>query len=212
MRAKLFSLLLLVSTLMVGCATRQPFDYPYPAPAASKAGSGSLAIQAVVDHRGGSNELDKVLFIPSGLDRIVDREVESTGRFANTVQLTNGVARGNEDFLLDVTLRKLEWEIPNHDQMVGIVFGLSLVTGGVGGVIYGSTSTDVMGHAQIAFKLSRPSTGKVLLEREYTGDVQRRVTKFNCDTPKTGRRLAGAAVRNVMEQFNRDLDNLVLNQ
>ena len=67
MRVKLFSLLLLVSTLVVGCATRQPFVYPYPAQAAHAANNGgSVAIQPVIDRRGGPSELDKVLFIPAG--------------------------------------------------------------------------------------------------------------------------------------------------
>src|SRR5947199_7504037 len=87
MRVKLFSFLLLVSTLVVGCATRQPFVYPYPAQAAHAANNGgSVAIQPVIDRRGGPSELDKVLFIPAGLDEIVAREVESTGRFSHIVQ------------------------------------------------------------------------------------------------------------------------------
>lgn len=210
MRIKLFSLLLLVSTLVVGCATRQPFVYSYPTPAAHKADSPSLAVGPVIDQRGQSNELDKILYIPRGLDEIVAREVESTGSFAHAASLTNGMARANEDFLLNVKLNKLEWEIPNHAQMVGIVFTLSLFTGGIGGIIYGCTSTEILGHAQIDFKLSKPSTGNVLLERQYTGEVKETVTKLSCDTPGTGRVLAGKAVKQIMEQFKGDLNNLAL--
>jgi hypothetical protein len=198
--------------LMVGCATRQPFVYSYPPlQKDAPANLGTVAIEPTKDLRTTTNELDQVLFLPQGLDQIVAREIESTGRFARIVSLTNGVARGNDDLLLDVKLNRLTWEIPRHSQIVGTVFVISLFTGGIGGIIYGSTSTDVLGHAELSFKLSNPSKSRVLLEGRYTGDIQEKVTKLSCDTPGTGRTIAGKAVKLAMEQFKSDLNHLTLN-
>jgi len=202
-------ILLAAVGLLTGCVTRQPFTYNYP-PKSNVTGSASLAALPATDRRAGTNELDKVLFIPSGLDEIFIREIRSTGKFADVVRV-NPLAPG-KDFLLEASLLQLDWEIPKHDQMVGTAFGVSLLTGGVGGIIYGSTKTTIFGRAQIAFKVSNPVNNRIILEKQYSSEVSERVAKLNCDTPAAGRRLAGLAVKAVMDQFKQDLNKTPLDQ
>lgn len=210
MRAIIFTLLATVS-LLTGCSTtREPFTYTYPPKSDHVTNVVSLIVLPAKDLRAKTNELDQVLFIPSGLDEIVIHEMESTGKFAKVVKADQQAP--DNGFLLEANLLELNWDIPNHGQMEGTAFGLSLLTGGVGGIIYGSTKTTVYGHAQIAFKFSNLASNHIILEKQYSGEATNVVAKFNCDTPATGRRIAGEAVKVIIDQFKHDLSRALLDQ
>jgi len=55
--------------------------------------------------------------------------------------------RGPAELRLKTELKRLEWEVPNYNSIIGNTFLLSLFTGGIGGGIYISTSTSVNGFA-----------------------------------------------------------------
>lgn len=209
MRATILTLVA-TAAFLTGCATRQPFPYEYVTHSTSVTGTSSLAVGPTTDGRRSTSDLDKLLFIPSGLDEIIVREIQSTGKFAEVVNFAP--KSPGKDFLLEATLQQLVWEVPKYDQLLGTAFGVSFLTGGVGGVIYGSTKTPVIGRAQIAFKLSKPANNRVVLEKQYSGVVSEKLAKFNCDMPGTKRRMASLAIRRIMDQFKQDLKNATLDQ
>ncbi len=209
MKAKILSLVLL-AVLLAGCATRKPSVYEFPPRTPPADGAKSLGALPATSERYASNDLDKILNIPQGLDEVVLKEMESTGRFSYAIPVTKlGASKDSTDFVLHVTLKQLDWEIPDRDAINGTTFGVTVATGAIGGLVYGSTSTEVKGRATMALKLTN-SKGWVVLNKEYSGRADMKVAKMNCDTPATGRKVAGKAVKDIMDQFKKDLSQVNL--
>ena len=199
-----FSGLLLVGLVFLssGCISQKPL--PYAVIPENLAASGpALTIVPVVDKRGVTNELDSVLRIPECVEEVLASEMEGLGMFQSVARTSASGATGESGYRLAVTLDRLEWEIPGHDRIVGTAFGLSLATGGIGGLIYGSTGTEVLGHAALTVRLT--SEGRVILEKSYTGTAQEKKAKMKSDTPATGRELAAKAVASAIGQLKADL-------
>jgi ribulose kinase len=88
---------------------------------------------------------------------------------------------------------------------VGTAFAVSLLTGGIGGIAYGASGTDVFGFAAVRVKLIDVRQGRVVLEREYEASAKDNRSKFNCDTPATYREMAAGAFKQVIEDLKEDL-------
>jgi hypothetical protein len=101
-------------------------------------------------------------------------------------------------------LGKLEWLVPGYQAMLKKVFATSFLTGGIGGLAYGSTSTPVEGHASLQIAVSRE--GREILQREYIGTHQETTVKLKCDTMETKSRVAGSALSAAIDKLLADLD------
>ena len=194
-----------------GCISQKPL--PYAAIQKNLAPSGpALTILPVEDRRGAQGDLsaeersstlgdlDKVAKIPECVEEVLATEMEGLGMFQSVSRRS---ASSGSDYTLAVGLDRLEWEVPNHDRMVGTAMGISLLTGGIGGLIYGSTDAEVLGHATLTMQLR--SGEMVILDKNYSGTAKETKAKMNSDTPGTGREMAAKALAVVMGQLKTDL-------
>lgn len=109
-----------------------------------------------------------------------------------------------QDLEIRGTLVKLEWFVPGYQAMLKKVFATSFLTGGLGGLAYGSTSTPVEGHASLKIAVLRG--GREVLNREYVGMHQETIAKLKCDTMETKARVAGSALSDAVDKLLADLD------
>lgn len=210
-----FPILLLVvfaALGFVGCASQKPLPFPHSTPRAAVSTGPVLALSPTQDQRATKDNMDKVLALPSCIDPVLLKELGEAGFFREVEvkkSTTSDGGGGGSDYSVQGTLTELAWEVPNYEKKVGTAAAVSFLTGGVGGVIYGSTGTDVNGRAKVHFKVSRKGLSDPVLDKDYSGSVTERKAKFSCDTPSTYREIAAKALRKVIDQFKADLESLL---
>jgi uncharacterized protein YceK len=200
-------LMLLFAIGLTGCASIEPLPFAFSPPQVAHPGAPALTLSQTEDHRNGKDDMDKVLDLPKCFDTVITKELGESGMFSKVELKTSST--NEADYVLRCTLNKLEWEVPNYDRMVGTTFVLSIFTGGIGGVAYASTQTDVIGRAKMRFIVSRKDQSDILLDREYCGTVTERKAKLSCDFPSTYREVAAMAFRQVFDQFKTDMGRIV---
>ena len=197
----------LLALTVSGCVTKQPLPFEYSAARPAQAGGSHLTLAPMKDGRTAKNTMDKVLDVPACIDTALERELNNSGLFQQVELKSDPKQSGG--LLLQTSLNELAWEVPNYKSIVGTAFTVSLLTGGIGGMAYGSTETDVYGHAKVRFILSQEGSPEILLDREYSANSKARKAKLNCDTPATYREMAAKALRDVYNQFKADLDKIL---
>ena len=115
-----------------------------------------------------------------------------------------------EILFIHSTLKQLDWEVPKHDSLVAKTFALSFLTGGIGGLAYGSTSISVYGHVKLQCRVEAQPSGGVLIDREYQGEAVESRAKLACDVPDTRRAIVAAALRDAVQKFVKDLESISL--
>lgn len=195
-----------LSLLCVGCVSQKPLPFQFSTLQSSPASAPKLLISPVTDQRSKKDTMDKVIEIPAALDVVLVKELQNVGLFSS---VTNPSSNFPKSYQIQTVLKDLRWEVPNYNRTVGTTFAISLLTGGIGGIAYGSTGIDVLGHAKMQFTLT-DSKKKLLLDREYDATFTERKAKLNCDTPDTYREVAAGALKNVIEKLTVDLRELQL--
>jgi hypothetical protein len=178
-----------------GCATQRPaiaLPYEFPATGSPAAGLPTARVTTVTDHRE-DRTLDPLLSDkPVELvQKAIEAELAAKGVYAFT-------SSGNESaFAIHIAadLREMSWAVPNHSKMVKTAFWTSFLTGGIGGLAYGSTDTPVFGRAVVHLKLTEPSTGRVVLDQAFDAVHEERMAKLKCDLPQTRARMMAAALK-----------------
>jgi hypothetical protein len=189
------TILLLVTS---GCLSQKPL--PYAAVSRNVVPTGPrLQVLPVEDKRLAKDELDKLLEIPKCVEQALVAEMEGVGLFQS---VANG-SPGGTGYTLRVVLEDFRWEVPKYDALVGKAFGISIATGGLGGLIYGSTDTPVLGHTTMLVVLSSPQSE--LINKRYVGRVEEERAKLNCDTASTRREMAAKGLADAIRQFKADV-------
>ena len=212
-------LFILLSLLFVGCATKSEFLYDYPKITQNNPSGLIVACEKLKDKREKPCEIDEIYEADpiEEIGRIIQQEIMSTGLFANVIHMSEVVEekddhRSNEtaDLLVSAELLEINWEVPDYDDMVGKTLGISVFTGGIGGMIYGSTETEVYGDAKIRIKVIDLHSKKTLLENVYEGHHEEKMKKLKCDTPTTKAQMIGDAIEAAMKKFKEDLYQTVM--
>jgi hypothetical protein len=187
-----------------GCATKPPvISLPYEMPATSMgsnvASASGAEIDIVQDTRA-DRSLDMFLSErPSDLlRRALAAELISTGVFPTVAPEAS--ASSPSRFIIEVNLCDVSWAVPNHDRMVKTAFWTSFLTGGIGGIAYGSTDTPVYGHAVVSLKLWDRVNGKVLLEQTFDATHEEHKAKLACDTLQTRAQVMALALKDVLNK------------
>ncbi len=211
MKKLIFAVFFLV--FISGCATKSQFTYD-PIVAPETTGTIVAVMTPVVDSRQDEKEIDKFYENDPAqeVQLILLKELMSTGLFKEVVAVENISDEPDAEFFIEPTMYKLEWMVPGHDAMVTKAFVTSMLTGGVGGVIYGSTKTDVFGETNLHLKITEAKTGNVLLEKNYTGKHQEKMAKISCDTPGTRTMMVGKSLKFAVEEIKNDLGELLGDQ
>ncbi len=216
-RLKKWLLPVLFLSFLSGCAS-VPLQYEHPTSSKSSTTELRVALTYPVDQRPDKEAIDSVLQKNpvDDLSKIMVEEVESMGLFKEVVPIAKEmpidkvpeVCR-DADLVMDSCLKKLSWEVPDYEQKQAAAFVSGFAFGIVGGMIYGMTKTDVYGNANLRVTLVRQSTGETLIDKDYVVHIADNVAKINCDTPEMRSKMAGKAIKAVMEKLKADLANTV---
>ena len=190
--------------VLPGCVSRMPIPYDYSATQPPRAHAPALTVHTI-DLRTAKSDLDKVIHIPDGVTEVLTNELSRLGLFT---QVRHDGVNHSGNYHLRCELNDLRWEVPNYDKMLGTSLLVSVATGGIGGLAYGSTPTDILGHARVRFILKKGN--EEFLNKEYIGTASERKAKLKSDTPKTYREMAAKALKSVLSQFTSDLTQLNL--
>jgi hypothetical protein len=197
-------LLLLLVAMLSGCASGGPRTVELQTKTTSFAARHSIEaseLKVTVSDKRADRSIDQILSqkVPDTIKEVIDRSLRETK--AITIQ---PAADAPMEIVGELT--KLEWFVPGYDAMLKKVFVASFLTGGLGGVAYGSTETPVQGNVTI--KLTALKSGQELLSREYVGIHEEKMAKLKCDVMTTKSRMAGLALSHAVEKFIRDLDSI----
>jgi hypothetical protein len=204
---KVLSCFLSVAAILslTGCITQKPLPFVYSPAKNPSPDAPALQLTPLRDGRRTKDGMDKVLDLPKALDAVLEQELRNSGLFSKVE--VDQTAAGTRDIKLTGLVNKLQWEVPSHGRKVATAAAISFATGGIGGVIYGSTDTEVFGHAQFHFTVTS-STNSILLDRDYTATAEEKKAKLNCDTPATFREVAAKAFRLIVDQLTADLQKI----
>ena len=196
--------LLAALLLAGGCATtRQPIQLPYafpaavkPAPAAASVAPTAEIVQ-VTDTRE-DRSLDMFLNErpTEFLRKALAAELEAAGAFARVALHEPTPAAA--PIAIDLELKDLSWTVPNHKAMVKTAFWTSLLTGGLGGLAYGSTETPVFGHAVLVVKITERASGRVLFSDKIETLHEEKMAKLKSDSLETRARMMAAAMKTTL--------------
>ena len=185
-----------------GCVSQKPLPFTYSTPLRAPIGAPTLAVLPAQDARGAKDDMDEALRLPQCLDAVIVQELANSSLFSNVELQTNGQPKA--DYVLQCKINKLSWDVPDYDDLLGTEFIVSFLTGGVGGVIYGCTDTDVFGYADINFNLVSRRDQRPMLNRDYDSTFIETKIKFKCDTPNTYREVAAKSLRMSFDRFEND--------
>jgi hypothetical protein len=111
-------------------------------------------------------------------------------------------------FLIRAEIVKLQWFVPGYEAMLKKVFVTSFLTGGLGGVAYGSTETEVHGICELVIKVD--ANGRQVLCSSYAEQHIEKMVKLKCDTMDTKSRVAGIAVSRALDKALPEISKAVL--
>ena len=139
------------------------------------------------------------------IQNIIYTELMSTGLFKEIVFNDSS----DTDITIEPSLTRMEWKVPNYGQMQGKAFAAGAFTGLVGGMIYGSTKTDVYGDTSLYVKIVENDTGKIIIDKEYEGHCEEKMAKLNCDSTETKAKMVGNSLKKALEALKVDLNDAV---
>jgi hypothetical protein len=198
-----------------GCATTTPFIYDHPKTAKPVVTELKIAITYPKDEREPNKEVDKMWSKNPVEDvaKVLEDEIRSTGLFRETVLINKGedekTALNAVHMVLKTSLKELTWEIPNLKEQENKALVVSILTGGIGGLIYGSGSTDFYGKAKLRVILENREKKEVLLDKEYFSRAEEKMTRLKTDSAEERARIIGKAVKQVVDQLKADLEQAV---
>lgn len=219
-RLKYLSVCCLFAVLLAGCSSSTQFIYPNTQASAPKSDGLVLVCKNLNDQRN-NKDLDKSYTSNPVIDiqQILSNEALSTGLFKTVGIVTdeqsnniNYLKQEKVDFLMEATIKKLEWEVPNYDAKLTTTFVVSFLTGGIGGLLFTAIPTDVYGHSIISMKIIDVNTEAVYLDKEYIGKSEESIALLKSDFPETKATVAGNAVKICMDQFKADLAKTIANK
>lgn len=211
---KKFCLFLIMTILLgTGCATKKPFTYEDSAADINTSPKTNLTVlvNTLTDKRENKKideiyESDPILEIQS----IMTKELVSTGLFGQVTSVPRSTdnQKTEADVLITPSLLKMNWHVPGYEAMQGNAFVVSALTGGLGGIIYGSTKTDVLGNTKLHVIVQNSETNETLLDQVYEGSYEEKLAKLSCDTPETKSRVVEKSLKLAIEKFKKDLTNI----
>jgi len=191
-----------------GCAaTKTSFLYEKSIknkPVASKL---TIAISFPKDERIPNKRVDRMWDnnLIMDIDRIIKEEIINTGLVKDIVSVDDN----NNRITLYSTVKELAWEVPNYDAMIRNTFLISVATGGLGGLAYGSTDCDFYGKAKVLLLLTDKESKNNILEKEYYYRAEEKIIKLKADSTNERARIIGIAFKHVMDQFKADLEKIL---
>ena len=211
---KLIVLAVGVLFLVSGCASKSKFVYECPTGGLEN-GKGMMvaAVVRIVDQRKDAANFDIVYDgdAVKDIQSMFEYELLRTGLFKQIVSVTD-TTKIKADVIFEPTLNKLQWQVPDYDSIHLKKFLFGFVTGVIGGTLYGLTGTDVYGESGMNLRVTDVASGKVVLNKSYSGQYKQGIVKFKCDRPETKVMVAEKSVRDAMESIKSDITQVLGNK
>jgi hypothetical protein len=156
-----------------GCATTTSLIYDCPSVVKPAITELRIAITYPKDEREPNQKVDKMWSKNpiEDIGKVIQDEIRSTGLFRETVLRNKGqdekIGLSDIQMVLRTSLKELAWEIPNPKEQENKMLVISILTGGIGGLAYGSGSTEIYGKAKLKVVLEDRETKRILLDKEY---------------------------------------------
>lgn len=179
----------LVAILLSACASaqKQAFYYPEPAQSAPALGRVSVILGPTTDARSGDKAIDQAYESDpvEEISKALKTELVASG-IAGQVDLAESAEASQPNaYRVSAELLAMDWEIPDYESKRKKAFWVSMLTGGLGGVIYGNSKTDVYGCVSLRVRVVEPNNN-IALEKIYRGESADRMTLFSAETRATG--------------------------
>ena len=201
---------------ITGCgATRVPLRYDYPRPRLNPDGP-VIACRGTEDRRT-DRQIDEVLDGGSvtAVDKAIQEEVASVGVAQKVMPLPSFPGLSKQELIdkgvsvvVEPALERMAWEVPDYDQIWATTLVVSILTGGIGGLIYTSTPTEVYGHTKLTVRIVDVTSGREVT-KTYAGSSQERMAKLSSDRAETRSRMVAQALNSTMQEFRTDLAEFV---
>lgn len=209
MKLKRLVLFVILAALISGCAAKSPFVYDKPIDIPEPNQGVIVAVIApLTDLREDDDkEIDKIYAKQplEDIQEILLKELMSTGIFKEIIFSPTDDGNITADINIEPSLVEMRWEVPNYDDILNKAFLTSMLTGGIGGAIYGSTKTDVYGDTSLYIKIVQYPTEEIIIEKQYDGHCEEKVAKLSCDTPETKARMVGLSLEKALETLKVEL-------
>lgn len=198
--------------VLSGCAAKGKFVYePSLNPAEGAQGRKVAVLAPLADERIEKQQFDRFYDGEpiKDLQPILEKELLSTNLFSEVFTATESNQNAKADIMIEPAIEKLEWAVPDYEALLSKAFFISFLTGGIGGVIYGNTDTDVYGNATIRVRVTDKQMGNVLLNKSYNGHHEEQMIKFKCDIPETRVKMANESLKKAIGSMNADLKDVI---
>jgi hypothetical protein len=197
-----------------GCVSQPPkAKLPYAWPVASQTMTVASteerpsAVIVLVEDKREDRVLEAFLSepIPETVKRIVAAELGQTGVFS-TLEIRPVSTARPAAVELGIVLEDVSWAVPNYERMVQTAFWTSFLTGGIGGVAYGSTETPVYGRAALSLRATRLADQAVIFEHRAEAVHEEKKAKFSSDTLETRLHMSATALNLAMAQLRKAVE------
>jgi hypothetical protein len=208
---KLFSIAV-VLFLASGCASKSKFVYE-PPKGGLENDKGRLvaAVVHIVDQRTDAAKFD-ILYEgkpAEDIQTMLEYELIRTDLFKAVIPVNYPAVKA--DFIIEPTLHKLQGQVPDLDTIRLKSVILSCVSI-IGSSIYNLTNTEVYGESGIHLRITDGTTGKIILDKSYSGLYKQDVSKFMCNIPETKVMVAQKSIQNAIETIKSDINQVIGNK
>jgi hypothetical protein len=214
---RLISVIIFILAVLIivgSCATTTQFVYEHPEiPPHSSQGT-IVGLFSIDDQREDLKEIDNIYgeFPEESLNQIIEEELKSTGLFEQVLIIPEEMSDDNEylnqtgvDIIVQTGLLEMKWEVPDYEDKLTKISAASFLGGLLGGMIYGSTTTEVWGDTKINFDLKDIESGEIVLEKDYEAHYVEEMALLECDTKKTKAYIVGKSLKMAIEEHKKDL-------
>jgi hypothetical protein len=202
-------ILAVVLFIASGCASKSKFVYDSPKGGfENDKGKMVAAVVHIVDQRPDAAKFDMVYDGKPGEDiqTMLEYELQRTGLFKAVIPVNYPAVKA--DFIIEPTLNKLQGQAPDLDsiRLKSVIISCVSI---IGSSIYNLTNTKVLGESDIHLRVTEGPTGKIILDKNYSGLYKQDVSKFMCNIPETKVMVAQRSIENAIEEIKNDITQVI---
>jgi hypothetical protein len=198
--------------LVCGCASKSKFVYESPKGGfENDKGRLVAAVVHIVDRRTDAAKFDAFYEGKPAEDiqTMLEYDLQRTDLFKAIIPVNYPAVKA--DFIIEPTLNKLQWLVPDLD-MIRLKSVILSCVSIIGSSIYNLTDTEVQGESDIHVLVTDGSNGKIILDKSYKGLYKQDVSKFTCYIPETKVMVAQRSVQNAIDTIKSDITQVVENK
>ena len=209
---KHFVVAVVVLFLVPGCASRSRFVYDSPQGGfENDRGRMVGAVLHIVDQRTDAKKFDTLYDgnPAEDIQTMLEYELLRTDLFKAIIPVDYPAVKA--DLIIEPTLNKLQWQVPDLDtiRLKSVILNCVSI---IGSSLYGLTNTEIYGESGIHLRVTDVSTGKIILDKSYSGLFKQDISKFMCNIPETKVMVAEKSVLNALETIKSDITQLLGNR